>query len=55
MQRGNLGDLQELASILNDIRTEIHQKRLSIVGKNKKGDVVVIQKLSPAKIGECYY
>lgn len=54
-ERMNMGDLMELENIVNDIRTEINSKRITIAGSNKNGEMLIIQKLNPIKIGECYY
>lgn len=40
--RNNLGDLLELENIVKDIRTEINPKRLTLAGKNKKGELFAI-------------
>ena len=52
----NLADMKELENILQDIRNQIKTKRVSVVGKNKKGDkTVIIQKLKPILIGNEYF
>ena len=45
----------EMENILQDIRTEIQPKRISVAGKNFKGETMIVMKLKLAKIGECYY
>ena len=37
-----MGDLLELENIVNDIRTEINPKRLTLAGKNENGELFVI-------------
>lgn len=40
--RMNMGDLLELENIVNDIRTDINSKRITIAGKNKNGEIFVL-------------